>query len=89
MKKEQIKIIVVGTYNGKEQHILTIEQLKGMLGEEMANAWLENQFRTEIEAMKLGFAKLKENLKLDEKVEDILREKLNYKSTQMLFGFGK
>jgi hypothetical protein len=89
MKKEQIKLIGAGTYDRKELYILTKEEFEELLGKEISDNWLTNRCRTETQASKLSMKELIENMNLDEKVEEILREKLNYKSKQMLIYFGK
>ena len=89
MKHTQVKIIEIATYDRKERHILTVEELKEILGEEMANDWLIGQCRTKAEANRLPFDELRKSIRLHMQVENILREKLNYKNEQMLVGFGK
>jgi hypothetical protein len=88
MKKEQIKFIGAGTYNKKELHTFTVEEFKTMVGEELANNWLTSKCRTKEQTSKLSMKELSSSMFLDMEVEEILREKLNYKSKQMLFYFG-
>ena len=89
MKASQIKNIVVGTYNGEERYQLTREQLNVLLGKEDAKKWLENKCLTDAQTNKLSMKELMESMSFDSKIEELLKVKLNYQSSQMLFWFLK
>ena len=82
--KKQINYIGVGTYN-KKLHTLTVEEFKEVVGNELATNWLEIKTTP---ASALTMKQLASSMMVNMRVENVLREKLNYKQKQMLFYFG-